>query len=353
MSSENTLTYDCLCIKITTATFAQPRSYFLTAQCIHKDTNIDDSINESIPKYRTAASKSTKTPQFNSKKPFLLKLPNDIELSQVFEEYKVVFEAYAIVSSKENSNNKEAKLMGENILILSNKKQLLNKESIDEVITLEGVLKIDETEKRVPVGQASITMKIQQITETMNQNTSKTTSKNTSKTTPNNTQSFQIQSPLTVKWPAVKHSNSIMIQINRWWGNNIDLWPESFIHIIHRICGEVVTATHQKAELLNFFEILELPLDINENTKDTFDNYEPFKFNLIDESSRQIIESFTLPSTCLSVLHQYDFLLLFGEESNINLECCIWFNPNRQSMLNILNEEKSMIIIQIGLNEMK
>ncbi len=72
-----------------------------------------------------------------------------------------------------------------------------------------------------------------QCTETTKQNTSKTTSK----TTLNNT--------LTVKWPAVKHSNSIMIQINKWWGNNIDLWPESL-----HICGEMVTATHAKAELI-------------------------------------------------------------------------------------------------------
>eukprot|EP01083_Nonionella_stella_P079047 216636_1 len=346
MSAEKTVSRDCLSIKITTATFAQPRSYFLTAQCIHKDTNIDDTLNEKIPKYRTAASKPTKTPQFNAKKPFLLKLPHDIELSHVLQDYKVVFEAYTVVSTEENSNNKEAKLMGESILYLADKKQkVLNQETIEDVITLEGILKIEQTEKRVPVGQASITLKLVQIADTNPLNNDE------SKSLTSSLHTHIMDTPPLVKWPAVKHSNSIMIQINRWWGTNVDQWPESFIHIIHKVCGEAVTATHPKSESLNFYETLELPFD---NAATSNHSYPPFIFKLVEESSRQIIESFALPSTCLCVLNQYDLAISFGsEDSKVNVDCCVWFNPNRDSMLSILAQETSMIIVQIGLNQMR
>ena len=272
MASENLITYDCLSIKITTATFAQPRSYFVTAQCIHQDSNIDDSINSSIPKYRTATSKATKTPSFNAKKPIVIKLPKDIELSQLLETYKIVFEAYAVVETQidENSTNKEAKLMGDSVLILKDKKQnLLNKETIEDVITLEGILRIEEQEKRVPVGQASITFHLTQITESIQQpSTSQQPSASLqkdassvhsippnlakSKSSTQSLHTYTVKTPPLIEWPGIKHSNSIMIQINRWWGDNIDLWPESFVHVMHKTCGEVVTATHPKSELCVF-----------------------------------------------------------------------------------------------------
>ena len=266
MSAEkSSITYNCLCIKVTTATFAQPRSYFLTAQCIHKDSNIDDSINESKPKYRTAASKSTKTPTFNPNKPFLIRLPSDTELATALEEYKVVFEAYAVIAIERESHlanksdgkkpKKEAKLMGESIVTLADKKQqLLNQEAIDDVITLEGVLKIEQTEKRVPVGQASIIMQLQQVTESVSRSNE---ASNRKKSLSSSLHTYTVKSPPLVQWPAIKHSNSIMIQINRWWGDDIDLWPESFVHVMHRVCGEVVTATHPKSEL-SFFLFLEV-----------------------------------------------------------------------------------------------
>ena len=96
--------------------------------------------------------------------------------------------------------------------------------------------------------------------------------------------------------------------------------------------------------------MLELPLDIDD--AQSIGEHAPFIFKLVDDSSRQVIESFAVPSTCLSGLHQYDFLLSFGPKSKINLECAIWFNPNRNSMLSILQQNKSMIIAQIGLNNM-
>ena len=92
-------------------------------------------------------------------------------------------------------------------------------------------------------------------------------------------------------------------------------------------------------------------MDSNENGEEK--GYDPFIFKLVDEGSRQVIESFALPSTCLSVLHQYDFSLSFGEQSKINLECCIWFNPNRESMLRILEKHNKMVIAQIALDEIR
>ena len=252
MSSDKTITYDCLSIKITTATFAQPRSYFVTAQCIHKDSNIDDTTNESIPKYRTAASKTTKTPSFNSKKPIVIKLPKEPELPQVLESYKIVFEAYADVSTENNQNNK-AKLMGDSIITLNDKTKLLDQQTIEDVITLEGILKLEDQEKRVPVGQASITLQLTKITEsipTSKNNTSSSSSMNINinQSNPHQPHIYTVKTPPPMEWPGIKHANSIMIQINRWWGDNIDLWPESFIHVMHRTCGEVVTATHPKSE---------------------------------------------------------------------------------------------------------
>ena len=280
MSSPKTVTYDCLSIKITTATFAQPRSYFVTAQCIHKDSNIDDTINESIPKYRTAASKTTKTPSFNTKKPIVIKLPTETELSEVLESHKIVFEAYAVVVADDNDNKssvknsvkgqREAKLMGDSVIILKDKKDklLTDQEIIEDVITLEGMLKVEDQEKRVPVGQASITLELIQITESipstktnpssassmrsnLDRNPSKSSLNEVNKSMSMRRQShiYTIKTPPKIQYPGIQHANSIMIQINRWWGDNIDLWPESFVHVMHRTCGEVVTATHPKSGL--------------------------------------------------------------------------------------------------------
>ena len=108
---------------------------------------------------------------------------------------------------------------------------------------------------------------------------------------------------------------------------------------------------------MGFYEILELPLDLKVDGDGMEMNYDPFIFKLVDEGSRQVIESFALPSTCLSVLHQYDFHLIFGDEakSKINLECCLWFNPNRESMLKILEHHNysEMIMAEIGLDEIR
>jgi len=82
-------------------------------------------------------------------------------------------------------------------------------------------------------------------------------------------------------------------------------------------------------------------------------DFDPFIFKLVDESSRQVIESFALPSTSLSVLHQYDLLLSFGEHSKINLECCIWCHPDRASMLDILQQTPSMVMAEIALDAMR
>lgn len=160
MSSDKSVKVNCLCIKIKKATFARPRPYFLTTQCIHKDSNIEDIKT----KFRTAVSESTKTPEFEQKKPFQIKLSPDITVAEALDQSKVVFEAYAIVPIDGVPTNKGPRCLGESVVNLSEKKEALMKhETIDEVILLQGVLKTEQGEKRVNVGQAAISMALQQL----------------------------------------------------------------------------------------------------------------------------------------------------------------------------------------------
>jgi len=53
------------------------------------------------------------------------------------------------------------------------------------------------------------------------------------------------------------------------------------------------------------------------------------------------------------VLHQYDLLLSFGDQNKTNLECCIWFQPDRSSMLRILQQNPSMVMARIGVDAMR
>ena len=61
-----------LSLQVVNATFAQPRSYFVTAELLKNNASVQDST----AKFKTPISEGTKKPQFDCE-PFLMAFPDD------------------------------------------------------------------------------------------------------------------------------------------------------------------------------------------------------------------------------------------------------------------------------------
>ncbi|ETO26207.1 hypothetical protein RFI_10931 [Reticulomyxa filosa] len=142
----------------------------------------------------------------------------------------------------------------------------------------------------------------------------------------------------TIDWPGITH-------VRKWSSAKISGWPESHIHIAHSVVGEAVTKP-QRGQWLDFNETLELPFRMLEED-DTESLLHPIILECVNESTRKAMDRIRLPVQSLSLLGQHYLSITSDSKVQSVIECLLWFEPHRRSLLNILNFNPNMAMLEV------
>ena len=301
----------------------------------------------------------------------------------------MIFEAFAVVSDENEADSlsqqtTQPKLMGEGNFFLSEKfDQLMSEAKITELITIEGLLKINENGsekmKQIPVGQASVVIYFENITISRSRDstpshrsrTSERSHQHSHKSNLNSGSSHQSNGPSNYPsmrdikssdliWRSLQYAHSMIIQIQcvefDFDSRSNNKWSQCFLSVQCTSCGKTVTRVYTKSignTSLSFNEKLELLFD-----KSHMYETDTLVFKLIDNESKKCIATFTLPMEDLCVTSQYNVKIPSSStdqtDTDCMLHCCISFEPGAKSMATIFSQseqpsDQALMLIDIKL----